>query len=303
MRRDWPIIVLLATVTVAVFWRVSRHEFVNYDDYAYVTLNPIVEQGLTWPGVAWAFGQLHGEATYWHPLTWLSHMLDCQLFGLRPAGHHLGNLFFHTLNTVLLFVLLQRMTGRRGPSAVVAALFALHPLQVDSVAWVAERKNVLSTLFWILTLLAYVRYAARPGWARYLPVFVLMDLGLMAEGQQSAEAIQYYREALRLDPNFLPALNNLAWLRATCPQAELRDGREAVQLAERACQLSRRRVTSFLGALAAAYAEAGRFSDAVKTIQEAQALAQASGATNLLPVHAQMLARFQAGKPFHERPP
>src|ERR1035438_757795 len=159
MRRDWQIMALLAAATVAVFWQVSRHEFVNYDDPAYVTYNPMVQQGLTWPGVAWAFGELHGEATYWHPVTWLSHMLDCQLFGLRPAGHHLSSLFLHTLNTLLLFVLLRRMTGRRGPSAMVAALFALHPLQVDSVAWIAERKNLLSTFFGLLTLWAYARYA------------------------------------------------------------------------------------------------------------------------------------------------
>ncbi len=159
MRRDWQIMALLAAATVVVFWQVSRHEFVNYDDPAYVTYNPIVQQGLTWPGVVWAFGQLHGEATYWHPVTWLSHMLDCQLFGLKPAGHHLTSLLLHTLNTLLLFGLLRRMTGRRGPSAMVAALFALHPLQVDSVAWIAERKNVLSTFFCMLALWAYARYA------------------------------------------------------------------------------------------------------------------------------------------------
>jgi cytochrome c-type biogenesis protein CcmH/NrfG len=158
MRRDWQIMALLAAATIAVFWQVSRHEFVNFDDPAYVTFNPMVREGLTWPGVAWAFTELHGEATYWHPVTWLSHMLDCQLFGLKPAGHHLTSLLLHTLNTVLLFVLLRRMTGRRGPSAVVAALFALHPLQVDSVAWIAERKNVLSTFFGLLTLWAYGRY-------------------------------------------------------------------------------------------------------------------------------------------------
>src|ERR1035438_9341355 len=121
MRRAWLIMALLAAATVAVFWQVSRHEFVNFDDPAYVTHNPMVQQGLTWPGVAWAFGELHGEATYWHPVTWLSHMLDYQLFGLRPAGHHLSSLFLHTLNTVLLFVLLRRMTGRRGPGMISGA--------------------------------------------------------------------------------------------------------------------------------------------------------------------------------------
>jgi hypothetical protein len=153
---------LLAASTTAVFWQVSGHGFINFDDPAYVTYNPIVREGLTWAGVKWAFTQLHGEATYWHPVTWLSHMLDCQLFGLNPAGHHLTSLFLHTVNTVLLFAVLRRMTGRRGPSAMVAALFALHPLQVDSVAWVAERKNVLSAFFFLLTLWAYARYAGPP---------------------------------------------------------------------------------------------------------------------------------------------
>jgi tetratricopeptide (TPR) repeat protein len=691
MRRDWQIMALLAAATVAVFWQVSRHEFVNYDDPAYVTYNPMVQQGLTWPGVAWAFGELHGEATYWHPLTWLSHMLDCQLFGLRPAGHHLSSLLLHTLNTVLLFVLLRRMTGRRGPSAIVAALFALHPLQVDSVAWIAERKNVLSTFLGLLCLWAYARYAGKlvisnqlsvisdqssvesgqavgdgkqnaessftyhgsritdhasffyllsllffalglmskpmlvtwpfvmllldywplrrlslatpqhsttpilrllleklpffalsaasslvtirahaslgalmsaehlpvpdrlanavvacvlylrklvwpvdlsvfylhpgrwpagtvvgstlillgvtaavvwqgrrrpylivgwlwflgtlvpviglvqahvqamadrfayvpvigvlvmvvwlvaeweaapegrrlpryampgltalvlagcavmtslqlrhwrnsitllqhavqvepdnfmarvmlgntllerrqldgalreyqaavrlrpdypdawdhagavlieqgkpadalpyllkaielaPAWpepqrrlalawqrqggieearAAYQKLAALMPAGaegcrdladMLAEGEQFADAIRYYHEALRLKPDFEPVLNNLALLRASCRLPEFRDGREAVQLAETACQLSQRRNPNFLGTLAAAYAEAGRFSDAIKTIQEALVLAKASGATDLLPLQAQMLAQFRAGQPF-----
>jgi Flp pilus assembly protein TadD len=152
---------LLAAATVAVFWQVSWQGFVNFDDPAYVTYNPVVREGLTWPGVVWAFTNLHGEATYWHPVTWLSHMLDCQLFGLKPAGHHLSSLFLHTLNTLLLFVVLRRMTGRRGASAMVAALFALHPLAVDSVAWISERKNLLSTCFGLLCLWAYVRYTEK----------------------------------------------------------------------------------------------------------------------------------------------
>ena len=158
-RRTTLLCLLLGAVTLAVYWPVRHHEFVNYDDPAYVTFNPTVQLGLTWSGVASACGQLHGEATYWHPLTWLSHMLDCQLFGLRPAGHHITSLILHTLNTVLLFVVLRRMTGCRGPSAMVAALFALHPLQVDSVAWVAERKNLLSACFGLLCLWAYARFA------------------------------------------------------------------------------------------------------------------------------------------------
>jgi hypothetical protein len=163
MRRDWQIMALLAVATVAVFWQVRWQEFVNFDDPAYVTYNPVVREGLTWPGVVWAFANLHGEATYWHPLTWLSHMVDCQLFGLKPAGHHLMSLLLHTLNTLLLFAVLRRMTGRRGASAMVAALFALHPLQVDSVAWISERKNLLSTCFGLLCLWAYVRYAESRG--------------------------------------------------------------------------------------------------------------------------------------------
>jgi protein O-mannosyl-transferase len=161
MRRNWLILALLAAASIAVFWRVGRHEFINYDDPAYVTHNPTVQAGLTWPGVKWAFAELHGEATYWHPITWLSHMLDCQLYGLRPAGHHLTNLALHTLNTLLLFVVLRRITGRQGPSAIVAALFALHPLQVDTVAWIAERKNLLSTFFGLLCLWTYVRYVEK----------------------------------------------------------------------------------------------------------------------------------------------
>jgi protein O-mannosyl-transferase len=170
MRRDWQIMALLAAVTIAVFWQVRWHEFVNFDDPAYVTFNPVVRAGLTWPGVVWAFTNLHGEATYWHPLTWLSHMADCQLFGLKATGHHLTSLFLHTLNAVLLFALLRRMTGRRGSSAMVAALFALHPLQVDSVAWIAERKNVLSTCFGLLCLWAYARYADKSALSNQWPV-------------------------------------------------------------------------------------------------------------------------------------
>src|SRR3989442_2366098 len=124
---------------------------------------------------------LHGERTYWHPVTWLSHMLDCQWFGLKPGAHHLVNVLLHVINAVLVYFLFKRMTGAVWRSAVVAALFALHPLQVDTVAWVSERKNVLSTLLWLLTLGAYVRYVARPGLVRYLGVLVFFILGLMSK--------------------------------------------------------------------------------------------------------------------------
>ena len=155
----WLIPVALAVVTLAVYWPVRQHAFINYDDPVYVTENRHVQDGITKPGLAWAFLNLHGEHTYWHPVTWVSHMLDCQLFGLNPGPHHLVNVAFHIANTLLLLFLLHRMTGAFWRSAMVAALFALHPLQVDTVAWVTERKNVLSTFFWLLTLWAYARYA------------------------------------------------------------------------------------------------------------------------------------------------
>ncbi len=153
------ICLLLAAATIAAFWQVGQHQFINYDDNCYVTDNRTVQAGVTWEGLEWAFFRLQGEHTYWHPLTWVSHMVDCQLFGLNPAGHHLVNLFFHVLNVVLVFLVFQRMTKAFWRSAFLAALFALHPLQVDTVAWVAERKNLLSAAFWLLTMWAYVRYA------------------------------------------------------------------------------------------------------------------------------------------------
>jgi hypothetical protein len=156
---NFAVCLLLAAITALSFWQVARHQFINYDDTCYVTDNPHVQAGVTWEGLEWSFCRLQGEHTYWHPLTWVSHMVDCALFGLRPAGHHLVNLFFHILNTVLVFLVFQRMTKAFWRSAALAALFALHPLQVDTVAWVAERKNLLSAGFWLLTMWPYVRYA------------------------------------------------------------------------------------------------------------------------------------------------
>jgi protein O-mannosyl-transferase len=156
-RRQVFISALLSALTLGAFWPVLKCDFVNYDDNYYVTENPMVVAGLTWKGAVWAFTRAH--AANWHPVTWLSHMLDCQLYGLNPAGHHLTNLLFHTANAVLLFLLLRRMTGAVWRSAFVAGLFALHPLHAESVAWVAERKDVLSAFFFMLTLWAYVRYA------------------------------------------------------------------------------------------------------------------------------------------------
>ena len=159
----WLIPVALAMVTLAVYWPVRQHAFTNFDDPNYLTKNRHIESGLTGAGLVWAFFNLHGENSYWHPVTWVSHMLDCQVFGLNPGPHHLVNVAFHIANTLMLLILLNRMTGAFWRSAMVAALFALHPLQVETVAWAAERKNVLSTFFWLLTLWAYARYAQGRG--------------------------------------------------------------------------------------------------------------------------------------------
>jgi hypothetical protein len=152
LRRTTLVCVLLGLTTLATFWPVVHHDFINLDDPDYLVQNRAVQAGLTWKTVAWAFTT---DCTgNWHPLTWLSHMLDVQLFGLNPGGHHLTSLLLHTTNTLLLFFLLKQMTAALWRSAFVAALFALHPLHVESVAWVSERKDVLSTFFFLLTLLA-----------------------------------------------------------------------------------------------------------------------------------------------------
>jgi len=177
--RKSVVVLLLIGIVLIAYGTVWNFEFINLDDDLYVTENVQVQQGLGWDSVVWAMTTM--EAAFWHPLTWLSHIVDYQLFGLNPAGHHLTNLLFHLANVVLLFWVLHRMTGALWPSALVAALFALHPLNVESVAWVAERKNVLSTLFWLLTLLAYVGYVKKPGWQRYLGMMGIFVLGLMAK--------------------------------------------------------------------------------------------------------------------------
>ena len=173
------VFLLLVIFALAVYWQVNGHEFVNYDDSLYVIENPQVKNGVDLNAVIWAFKSTH--AANWHPLTWLSHMADVELYGLAPGAHHLTSVVFHIANSLLLFVVLRRMTGHLWQSAVVAALFALHPLHVESVAWVAERKDVLSTFFWLLTMLGYARYAERPGVARYLLVVGCFMLGLMTK--------------------------------------------------------------------------------------------------------------------------
>jgi len=157
MRRTALICVALILVTIAAYEPVRSCGFLNFDDPLYVTNNPRVFRGLTADGFFWAWTTFH--AANWHPLTWLSHMLDCEWFGDNPAAHHLVNLGIHTANVLLLFLGLKAMTGSMARSGWVAAFFALHPLHVESVAWISERKDVLSTLFWMLALLAYTRYA------------------------------------------------------------------------------------------------------------------------------------------------
>jgi len=170
---------LLLVITLALYNPVSRNGFVNFDDDRYVTGNPYVRAGLHWKTIAWAFTSL--DQANWHPLTWLSHALDCQLFQLNPAGHHYINLLLHAANALLLFLILQWFTGYTARSLMVAALFAVHPLNVESVAWIAERKNVLSMFFFLLALAAYGWYVRRPGIVRYVVVALLFACGLMSK--------------------------------------------------------------------------------------------------------------------------
>src|SRR6059036_456916 len=178
-RRNLAIAGLVVLGTLAVFAPALRHGFVNYDDPEYVTENPRVRAGLSWAGLGWAFAAPH--AANWHPLTWLSHMLDAQLFGLAPAGHHATSVLLHATSAALLFEVLAGMTGTPWRSAFVAAVFALHPLRVESVAWVSERKDVLAGFFWMLALAAYARYARRRGAADYVLVVAAFVLGLLAK--------------------------------------------------------------------------------------------------------------------------
>ncbi len=174
------ICIFLAAVIWLVFGQTVHYGFTNYDDNDYVYQNPVVQKGLTWEGFRWAL--TYGKIGHWHPLTWVSHMLDCQFYGLNPGGHHLTNVLFHTAAAILLFLVLRRMTGALWRSAFVAAVFAIHPLRVESVAWVAERKDVLSGVFFMLTVGAYVRYVRRPpSMIRYGAVVLLFALGLLSK--------------------------------------------------------------------------------------------------------------------------
>ena len=178
-KRTVVLCLVLAAVTLLLYNPVTHHDFVNYDDDRYVVDNPHVHAGLTWDTITWAFTST--QEANWHPLTWLSHALDYQLFHLNPAGHHYSSVLFHVLNVLLLFLILEKATGCTWKSLIVAALFAVSPINVESVAWVAERKNVLCTFFFLLGLGAYGWYAKRPGVQRYLAVMAFFVLGLMSK--------------------------------------------------------------------------------------------------------------------------
>ena len=178
-RRSFLICLILGLITFAVFYQVHSFKFITYDDPYYVYKNPDIQSGITLESIKWAFTT--GWTANWHPLTWLSYMLDWQLFDSNPAGYHVVNLIFHIINTLLVFIVLGQMTHSLWPSAFVAALFALHPLHVESVAWVSERKDVLSTFFWLLTIWAYSRYVNKPGISRYLRIVIFLALGLMSK--------------------------------------------------------------------------------------------------------------------------
>lgn len=179
VKKRWVLAVLLAVGTLAVYSPVLSYPFTNYDDNEYVTQNSHIQQGISCSTIAWAFRST--QFSNWHPVTWLSHALDWQLFGKDAGGHHFTGIFFHALNAGLLFLLLSSATGKKWRSLFVAALFAVHPLNVESVAWVAERKTVLSMFFMLLTIAAYAWYARQPEFRRYVCIFVLFALGLAAK--------------------------------------------------------------------------------------------------------------------------
>jgi tetratricopeptide (TPR) repeat protein len=173
------LLLFLVLLSLAAFWPVLKNDFIFYDDDVYVTKNEVVRRGLSWAGVRWAFTT--GRAANWHPLTWLSHMADVSLFGMNPAGHHGMNLALHVLNTLLLFLVLKSLTGAVWRSALVAALFAVHPAHVESVAWAAERKDLLSTAFWLGTMWAYAAWVRKRTPGRYAAILLLFAAGLMSK--------------------------------------------------------------------------------------------------------------------------
>lgn len=173
------IYIALAAATVIAYEPIRHNGFVGYDDNDYIVKNPHITGGITQQSITWAFTKPY--ASNWHPLTWISHILDCRIFGLNPLGHHFVSLLFHITNSLLLFWILQNITGTIWASAFVAAVFAVHPVQVESVAWASERKTVLSGLFWLLTIAAYVRYTRRPAFGRYILVLLVFGLCIMTK--------------------------------------------------------------------------------------------------------------------------
>src|SRR5436190_19559463 len=178
-RHDFLILLGLAVVTFGIYAQVMGHQFITLDDDSYIKENPVVNRGVTLAGLAWAFTTFH--QANWHPLTWIAHMIDSQLFGMIAGGHLLVNALIHVANTLLVFWLLLRTTHARWSSALVAALFAFHPMHVESVAWAAERKDTLSTFFGLLSLIAYTRYAEAPSIRRYAWTAITLALGLLAK--------------------------------------------------------------------------------------------------------------------------
>jgi tetratricopeptide (TPR) repeat protein len=175
-----PICILLAVSILAIYWQVVDFDFINFDDPIYIKNNDMVREGITLEGIKWAFTSVV-YASNWHPLTWISHMIDVQFFGMRPGLHHLTNVIIHLFNAILLFIVFQKMTGTVWKSAAVAALFALHPLHVESVAWISERKDVLSTFFWMLTMMGYIWYLQQRNTRRYLIMVFFYILGLLSK--------------------------------------------------------------------------------------------------------------------------
>src|SRR6266513_1036124 len=178
-RPDHLILLAMGAITLGIYIQVIGHQFITLDDPTYIRENPMVNRGVTRAGLAWAFTTFYG--TNGHPLTWISHMIDCQFFGTNAGRHLLVNALIHVANTLLVFWFLLRTTHARWPSALVAALFAIHPLHVESVAWASERKDTLSTFFGLLSLIAYVRYAEAPSIRRYAWVAIMLAMGLMAK--------------------------------------------------------------------------------------------------------------------------
>ena len=178
-RSRWVLAMMLVALTLALFWPATNYGFVNFDDDRYVSDNPVVRQGLTLQGIRWAMTSVY--ELWWLPLLWISYMGDTSLFGTGPFGYHATNILLHVANVLLLFWTLTRMTGSKGRSFFVAALFAIHPLRIESVVWITERKDVLSGLFFFLCLLAHLRQVERPSSLRFWTLQTLMLLGLMAK--------------------------------------------------------------------------------------------------------------------------